>query len=366
MAEPLVLITAASGKTGSAVVRELRAAGLPVRAVVRQEDSRSEGLARLGAEIVVADMFDPEQMSDAMKGAQRAYYCPPISPYASVTLAAFLYAAEQNHIESVAAMTQWLASPSHPTQMTRDMWSVEQLMPTLKGAAVTILNPGFFADNYLRVTIGMAAQLGLYPNFVGDSENAPASNEDMARVAAAVLVDPQRHGGRRYRITGPEQIGVREIVATLSRVFQRKVRAISAPEWLLNKVAAFRGEPRYDMAVFRHYLVDHRQGGFAFGGPTNVVFETTGKPAESFETTVRRYAAFPAARRDFGNFRRALTEFMLAPMWRGYDHARYERQLAIPQLANPLYAMQDERWKADRLAQLSPAQVVPFATARAF
>ncbi len=50
---------------------------------------------------------------------------------------------------------------------------------------------------------------------------------------------------------------------------------------------------------------------------------------------------------------------MLAPMWRGYDHDRYERQLEIPQLANPLYAMQDERWKADRLAQVSPAQVSP-------
>ena len=44
MAEPTILITAAAGKTGSAVVRELRAADLSVRAVVRQEDSRSEGV----------------------------------------------------------------------------------------------------------------------------------------------------------------------------------------------------------------------------------------------------------------------------------------------------------------------------------
>jgi hypothetical protein len=149
------------------------------------------------------------------------------------------------------------------------------------------------------------------------------------------------------------------------RVLGRNVRAISAPEWLLNKVAAYRGEPRYGMAVFRHYLEDHRQGAFAFGAPTDVVLQTTGKPAESFETTVRRYAALPAAQRNAANFRRALKEFMMAPMWRGYDHARYEDQLEIPRLANRLYAMEDERWKADRLAQLSPTQVVSISTALA-
>ena len=48
----------------------------------------------------------------------------------------------------------------------------------------------------------MAAQLGLYPNFVGDSRNAPPSNDDMARVVAGVLADPDRRRSP-YRITGP-------------------------------------------------------------------------------------------------------------------------------------------------------------------
>ena len=42
---------------------------------------------------------------------------------------------------------------------------------------------------------------------------------------------------------------------------------------------------------------------------------TTGNPAESFETTVWRYAAQPWAQQNFSNVRRALTAFMLAPMW---------------------------------------------------
>jgi NAD(P)H dehydrogenase (quinone) len=35
-----------------------------------------------GAEIVVAEMSDVERVVDALDDVQRAYYCPPIDPYA--------------------------------------------------------------------------------------------------------------------------------------------------------------------------------------------------------------------------------------------------------------------------------------------
>ncbi len=353
MPRPTILVTGSTGKTGRAVVQELLAKDWPVRALVRSRDARSEALARKGAEIVVANLFEGEQMAAALAGVKRAYYCPPMHSETSKTLAAFLYAAEKNRLEAVAAMTQWLASPTHPAQMTRDMWAVEQALPKLDSAAVTILNPGFFADNYLRVGLGMAAQLGLYANFVGDSKNAPPSNADMGRVAAAVLMEPDRHASRRYRITGPELIGVQGIVATLSKVLGRKVRAIDAPEWLLDKVAAYRGESRLDIALLHYYLEDHRQGAFAFGAPTNDVFEVTGRPAESFEATVRAYKERPEAQRTSAAFIKAFGEFMLSPLWRGYDSARFERNAGIHPIATPLYAMQDDAWKADRLEQFN-------------
>ncbi len=117
----LTAVTAASGKTGQAVMHELLARGLPVRALVRRRNVRSESLARLGAEVVETDLFDAERMAAALRGVQRAYYCPPIDPQTLRTLDAFIHAAEANRLEAVAAMTQWLAGPNHPTRMTRDM-----------------------------------------------------------------------------------------------------------------------------------------------------------------------------------------------------------------------------------------------------
>src|ERR1700752_4859854 len=81
MMKPRILVTGATGKTGSVVVTELLKAGYPVRALVRREDGRSARLRARGAEIAVAEMSDAERVVDALKDVQRAYYCPPTDPY---------------------------------------------------------------------------------------------------------------------------------------------------------------------------------------------------------------------------------------------------------------------------------------------
>ena len=50
MTHPRILVTGATGKTGSLVVAELLTAGYPVRAMVHREDARSKRLRALGAE----------------------------------------------------------------------------------------------------------------------------------------------------------------------------------------------------------------------------------------------------------------------------------------------------------------------------
>ena len=71
MRKPLILVTGATGKTGSAIVAQLLEQNWPVRALVHRRDARSERLHRLGAAIFVADMYDPEQMAEALRGVAR-------------------------------------------------------------------------------------------------------------------------------------------------------------------------------------------------------------------------------------------------------------------------------------------------------
>src|SRR5246127_5590516 len=158
MIKPRILVTGATGKTGSVVVSELLKAGYPVRALVHREEGRSAGLRALGAEIAVADMSDVERVADALKDVQRAYFCPPFDPYMIQGAVAFAVAAKEARLEHIVGLSQWLASPSHPSLATRQSWLVDRLFSMTPGVAHTIVSPGVFADAYLLLT-GFAAQL---------------------------------------------------------------------------------------------------------------------------------------------------------------------------------------------------------------
>src|SRR5215469_16947653 len=127
MIKPRILVTGATGKIGSAVTAELLRAGYPLRAMVHREDDRSARLKAQGAEIAVADLNDVERVADALKDVQGAFYCPPFNPYMIQGAAGFAVAAREAGLEHIVGLTQWLAGPSHPSLMTRQLWLVDRL-----------------------------------------------------------------------------------------------------------------------------------------------------------------------------------------------------------------------------------------------
>ena len=369
MSRPTILVTGATGKTGGAVVAQLRALDWPVRAVVRTHDARSEQLARLGAEVVVADAFDPDQILDVLRGTQRAYFLPIFHTHMVQSAVAFALAAREAKLEAVVQMGQWLSHRAHPAIMTRQTWLTDQLFAGLPGIAHTILNPGMFADNFLR-TIDFAALLGVYPVLTGDGRAAPVANEDMARVAVAVLTAPERdvarHAGMRYRPTGPALLSGREMGEILATVVGRRVRAVDLPFWMFEKVARQQRVDPLQVSGFRYYVEEMRRGTFALdGGVTDDVAALTGAPAEDFATTARRYAALPFARRTVRNRVRALVNFGRTPFYPGYDLDRWDRGRDLPVPPTPTLSGDDARWNAEHHLQMArPRAAGEHSTAR--
>ena len=340
-----ILVTGATGKTGSEVARQLLRKGYPVNALVRRRDQRADALAKAGAEIIVGDLLEPEDLRHAMADAQRAYYVAPWDPNQLHGAMNFAVAATDARLEVVVSVTQWLAQPQHPSVSTRQSYLTDRIFDWMPGVDTVTVNPGWFADNYMAV-LGTVAQLGIFPYALGEGKAAPVSNEDIARVAVGALVNPGPHVGKYYRPSGPELLDPDQLAAIFGKALGRSVTYQDMSPRMFNKALKALGMNPVLISGLQHYLEEYRRGGFATGAPNDVVQSLGGSAPEDFETIVRRYvAADPMAQPSFANRLRAIAQFGKIVLTRMPDIAAYERAQNYPQLRSPKYGLDYEPWR---------------------
>jgi len=293
---PKILITSAGGKTGMPVTLQLLEKGYPVRAFMRRRDARTNLLEKAGAEIYVGDQYSIADMRQAMAGVQRAYQCAPTAPNGLLFNAVFTAAAHEAKLEHTVTLSQWLSAAQHPSLFTREVYLSDILIRMSSEMSVTTINPGWFADNYLMV-LDMAAHLGLFTMPLGEGnikKNAPPSNEDIASVVVATLINPEDHSGQTYRPTGPELLSPYEIAAAMGRGLGRKVKYMDISERMMVKALRALPPSNYSEAAVSQlaiYADEYRRGSFAVNAPTNDVEQVGGRVPDSFESIVRRTVA---------------------------------------------------------------------------
>src|SRR5271163_4927311 len=192
MPKPRILVTGATGKTGAPTTLRLLERGYPVRALVRQVDPRAERLRQAGAEIIAGSLEDYRDLARALQNVNRAYFCPPLEPGTLRRATLFAAAAQAARLEVVVVLSQWLADPHHPATHSREKWLSGKVFDWTPELDVVTVNPGFFADNYMAALEPMA-HFGLMGIPLGKGQNAPPSNEDIARVVVGALTNPAPH-----------------------------------------------------------------------------------------------------------------------------------------------------------------------------
>jgi NAD(P)H dehydrogenase (quinone) len=354
MLKPKIVVTAATGKTGRAVALELLRRGYPVRAMVHREDARSEMLAKSGCEVVCGSMEDLVDLRDALAGAQRAYFCPPLESGALRKAVLFAAAAREAKLEAVVVLSQWLCDPLHPALHAAEKWLAGTVFDALVGTAVVTVNPGFFAENYMAA-LEMMAQFGVMAMPLGEGLNAPPSNEDIARVVTGALEAPDRFVGRSLRPTGPRLLSPQEIAQVFGRVLGRPVRYLEAPMRLFLKVARSLGYRDYLIAQLYWFLLDYQRDAFGLGAPTGIVEEVGASAPEDFETIARRYvAASPFVRTGFGGKLGAAWSIARALLTPAPDIEGIAARLELPQLRHATLASNSASWRASHLLEPIP------------
>lgn len=351
--KPRFLITAATGKTGTAITYQLLEKGYPVTAFVHRHDQRSKALAKAGAKIFVGDFAEPDDFKKAMSGVQRAYYCAPPALRTNGLHGSlnFAVAAADAGVEVVVALSQWLAQPRHPSIATRQTYLTDRMFDWIPGVDSVTINTGWFADNYMAV-LGPIAQLGIFPFALGTGKTAPVSNEDIARVVVGALVNPEPHLGKYYRPTGPKLLDPHQLAAIFAKVLGRPVKYQDMPLRMFLKALKVMGMDPFMMSQLRYYVEDYRRGAFEVGTPNDVVLAVGGSEPESFETITRRYAkSNPMAHRSLANKLRVLTDLMKIVLTRTPDLETYEQSQHHPLLRDSKGGMDYEPWLTPHSAE---------------
>jgi NAD(P)H dehydrogenase (quinone) len=276
-----VLVTGATGQTGSSTVELLLAGGHHVRALVHSNDERAAKLAAAGAEVVVGDLLDLDAVANAVAGVRAAYFVYPIEPGLIDATCIFAQAATEAGVAAVVNMSQISARREATSNAARDHWLAERLLDW-SPVPVVHLRPTFFAE-WLTIFAGPVAQADTLRLPMGDGRHAPITSGDQARVIAAILADPQPHLGNTYPLYGPTEMNHTEIAKVMSEVLGRTITYDPIADEEFVRILEGRDRSAHRVQHLRNVIVDYRNGIFA---GTNDNVERIGKKPP---TTVARF-----------------------------------------------------------------------------
>src|SRR5258705_2907897 len=230
MADP-ILVTGAAGRVGAVgrtVTELLLQQRIAVRAMVRKEDERAQALRDMDAEVVVDDLLDLESMHSVIAGCEMMYFGMSVSDAylaATVNVAAvakhygvkaFINMSQMTL--SQMSITETTASPQHKLQ-----WLSEQAL-NWSGLPVVHVRPTVFLEGFFLIftsdSVRESNQIRLP---FGEGKTSPISGEDVARVVAALLVNPQPHIGKIYELTGPQSENMNFFAQEYSKALGRTI-----------------------------------------------------------------------------------------------------------------------------------------------
>jgi uncharacterized protein YbjT (DUF2867 family) len=212
----IIAVTGVTGGLGGRVARRLAERGATQRLVVR-DPARAPELA--GAEVATGSYDDAEGLRRAFDGTRTLLMVSASeAPDRQRLHANVVDAAVAAGVERIVYTSFFGAAPDCTFTFGRDHWHAEEHIRA-SGLGYTFLRDNLYID-FLPL---MAGPDGVIRGPAGDGRVAAVARDDIADVAAAVLLGGG-HEGRSYDLTGPEALTLAEAAEELSRAAGRPIR----------------------------------------------------------------------------------------------------------------------------------------------
>jgi uncharacterized protein YbjT (DUF2867 family) len=249
----IIAVVGATGAQGGGLVRAILndpQGGFAVRAITRDVNSdKAKGLAKLGAEVIAADIDDEESLKRAFKGAYGVYcvtffwaHFSPEKEIASAT--AMARAAKATSVQHAIWSTfedtrKWvpLSDNRMPTLMGKykvahfDAKSEADHVFRDLGVPTTFLRTSFYWENLIHFGAGPKkgpdGKLAItFP--MGDKKLSGISSEDIGRCAYGIFKKGREYIGQTIGIAGEHLTGA-QMATALTKALGQEVRYSDVP-----------------------------------------------------------------------------------------------------------------------------------------
>ncbi|PVE07857.1 NmrA family NAD(P)-binding protein [Streptomyces scopuliridis] len=245
-----VLVTGSTGRQGGATARALLAAGVPVRALVRDPATgRARAVEALGAELVTGDLHDRESVIRAAEGARAVFsvqmpamtgdtfdFEGEITQGVNLIEGAKAAGVPQFVHTSVSGAGQHTGTPGWAegrwASMEATLGAKSAIQDRVREAGFphwTLIKPGFFMENFLP-SMAFLFPRGIKGGIVSVLNPATrlslAAVRDIGRAATAAITAPERFDGVELELAS-DYLSMTEIAEVLSRALDTE---LSAPD----------------------------------------------------------------------------------------------------------------------------------------
>jgi len=197
-----IAVVGATGNTGRAVVKELKALGQNPVCVVRNADKAREVLGA-DAKTAVAELNDRGALEKALQGVESVFvvtgHNPGMVEQQNNVLDAALQAGAKYLVRVGGGRA--VAVADSESVVGRGHAAIEARLRD-SGIKWVILRPGLFMQNALGQAASVKTDSKMVMSFAKDLPVALIDVRDTGAVGARILIDPAPHAGKVYEFTG--------------------------------------------------------------------------------------------------------------------------------------------------------------------
>ncbi|GHO81934.1 NAD(P)-dependent oxidoreductase [Ktedonobacter sp. SOSP1-85] len=266
----MILVTGATSAVGKAVIKELLARKVSVRAFVRKPVDAAK-LQAQGVEAFLGDMTKKVSVAQALQGIESVYLITPVAEHLLETEVLWAQESKKASIRHLVKQSEIGADPQSLSPLLQYHGKAEDAIRA-SGVPYTILRTLFLMQNFELMYARPIITQGMMYAPLADARMSYVDARDIG-VVAAHLLGEEKYQYKEYDVTGPEAITCTQLAEIFSSLLHTPVCYATISDEEAEKALLGLYSPWTAHAVVT-LLQFYRQGGGDLVTP--VVDEVTG------------------------------------------------------------------------------------------